>query len=102
MNTKIIVNTKNLVAALEQVEKIFNTKSSDYLLRSAFIQAEDGKMKISANNLEVIGCKTIIPIYKKRCQEVDKEFNDLITLAEHICYDSDYTYFLKLLNISKR
>lgn len=59
MNTKIIVNTKNLVAALEQVEKIINTKSSDYLLRSAFIQAEDGKMKISANNLEVIGCKTI-------------------------------------------
>lgn len=42
MNTKIIVNTKNLVAALEQVEKIINTKSSDYLLRSAFIQAEDG------------------------------------------------------------
>lgn len=59
MNTKIIVNTKNLVAALEQVEKIINTKSSDYLLRSVFIQAEDGKMKISANNLEVIGCKTI-------------------------------------------
>ena len=59
MNTKIIANTKNLVAALEQVEKIINTKSSDYLLRSAFIQAEDGKMKISANNLEVIGCKTI-------------------------------------------
>ena len=25
MNTKIIVNTKNLVAALEQVEKIINT-----------------------------------------------------------------------------
>lgn len=59
MNTKIIANTKNLVAALEQVEKIINTKASDYLLRSAFIQAEDGKMKISANNLEVIGCKTI-------------------------------------------
>lgn len=59
MNTKIIVNTKNLVAALEQVEKIINTKSSNYLLRSAFIQAEDGKMKIFANNLEVIGCKTI-------------------------------------------
>ena len=59
MNTKIIANTKNLVAALEQVEKIINTKSSNYLLRSAFIQAEDGKMKISANNLEVIGCKTI-------------------------------------------
>jgi hypothetical protein len=30
------------------------------------------------------------------------EICDLITLAEHICYDSDYTYFLKLLNISKR
>ena len=59
MNTKIIVNTKNLVAALEQVEKIIDTKSSNYLLRSAFIQAEDGKMKIFANNLEVIGCKTI-------------------------------------------
>lgn len=59
MNTKIIVNTKNLVAALEQVEKIIDTKSSDYLLRSAFIQAEDGKMKIFANNLEVIGYKTI-------------------------------------------
>ena len=59
MNTKIIANTKNLVAALEQVEKIIDTKSSNYLLRSAFIQAEDGKMKISANNLEVIGCKTI-------------------------------------------
>jgi DNA polymerase III sliding clamp (beta) subunit (PCNA family) len=59
MNTKIIANTKNLVAAFEQVEKIINTKASDYLLRSAFIQAEDGKMKISANNLEVIGCKTI-------------------------------------------
>ena len=59
MNTKIIANTKNLVAALEQVEKIINTKSSSYLLRSAFIQAEDGKMKILANNLEVIGCKTI-------------------------------------------
>lgn len=59
MNTKIITNTKNLVAALEQVEKIINTKSSNYLLRSAFIQAEDGKMKIFANNLEVIGCKTI-------------------------------------------
>jgi DNA polymerase III sliding clamp (beta) subunit (PCNA family) len=57
--TKIITNTKNLVAALEQVEKIINTKSSNYLLRSAFIQAEDGKMKIFANNLEVIGCKTI-------------------------------------------
>lgn len=59
MNTKIIANTKNLVAALGQVEKIINTKSSNYLLRSAFIQAEDGKMKIFANNLEVIGCKTI-------------------------------------------
>lgn len=59
MNTKIIANTKNLAAALEQVEKIINTKSSNYLLRSAFIHAEDGKMKISANNLEVIGCKTI-------------------------------------------
>ena len=59
MNAKIITNTKNFVAALEQVEKIINTKASDYLLRSAFIQAEDGKMKISANNLEVIGCKTI-------------------------------------------
>lgn len=59
MNTKIIVNTKNLVAALEQVEKIIVTKSSDYRLRSAFIQAEDRKMKIFANNLEVIGCKTI-------------------------------------------
>lgn len=59
MNTKIIVNTKNLVAALEQVEKIIDTKSSNYLLRSAFIQAEDGKMKIFANNLEVIGYKTI-------------------------------------------
>lgn len=59
MNTKIIANTKNLIVALEQVEKIINTKSSDYLLRSAFIQAEDGKMKIFANNLEVIGCKTI-------------------------------------------
>lgn len=59
MNTKIIANTKNLVAALKQVEKIINTKSSNYLLRSAFIQAEDGKMKIFANNLEVIGCKTI-------------------------------------------
>lgn len=59
MNTKIIASTKNLVAALEQVEKIINTKSSVYLLRSAFIQAEDGKMKISANNLDVIGCKTI-------------------------------------------
>ena len=59
MNTKIITSTKNLVTALEQVEKIINTKSSNYLLRSAFIQAEDGKMKIFANNLEVIGCKTI-------------------------------------------
>ena len=59
MNTKIIANTKDFVAALEQVEKIIDTKSSNYLLRSAFIQAEDGKMKISANNLEVIGCKTI-------------------------------------------
>lgn len=59
MNTKITANTKNLVAALEQVEKIIDTKSSIYLLRSAFIQAEDGKMKISANNLKVIGCKTI-------------------------------------------
>lgn len=59
MNTKIIANTKDFVAALEQVEKIINTKSSNYLLRSAFIQAEDGKMKIFANNLEVIGCKTI-------------------------------------------
>lgn len=57
--TKIITNTKNLVAALEQVEKIIDTKSSNYLLRSAFIQAEDGKMKIFANNLEVIGGKTI-------------------------------------------
>lgn len=57
--TKIITNTKNLVAALEQVEKIIDTKSSNYLLRNAFIQAEDGKMKIFANNLEVIGCKTI-------------------------------------------
>jgi DNA polymerase III sliding clamp (beta) subunit (PCNA family) len=59
MNTKIIANTKDFVAAVEQVEKIIDTKSSNYLLRSAFIQAEDGKMKISANNLEVIGCKTI-------------------------------------------
>lgn len=59
MNTKIITNTKNLVAALEQVEKIIDTKSSNYLLRSAFVQAEDGAMKIFANNLEVIGCKTI-------------------------------------------
>lgn len=59
MNTKIIANIKNLVAALEQVEKIIDTKSSNYLLRNAFIQAEDGKMKIFANNLEVIGCKTI-------------------------------------------
>ena len=59
MNTKIIANTKDFATALEQVEKIINTKSSNYLLRSVFIQAEDGKMKISANNLEVIGCKTI-------------------------------------------
>ena len=59
MNTKIITNTKELVTALEQVEKIIDTKAYDYLLRSAFVQAEDGKMKISANNLEVIGCKTI-------------------------------------------
>lgn len=59
MNTKIIANTKNLVAALEQVEKIIVTKSSDYRLRCAFIRAEDGKMKIFANNLEIIGCKTI-------------------------------------------
>lgn len=59
MNTKIIANTKDFVTALEQVEKIINTKSSNYLLRNAFIQAGDGKMKISANNLEVIGCKTI-------------------------------------------
>lgn len=57
--TKIITNTKNLVAALEQVEKIIVTKSSDYRLRCAFIRAEDGKMKIFANNLEIIGCKTI-------------------------------------------
>ena len=57
--TKIITSTKNLVAALEQVEKIIDTKSSNYLLRNAFIQAEDGKMKIFANNLEVIGGKTI-------------------------------------------
>lgn len=57
--TKIITNTKALTTALEQVEKIIDTKSSNYLLRSAFIQAEDGKMKISANNLEAIGCKTI-------------------------------------------
>ena len=33
MNTKIIASTKNLIAALEQVEKIINTKSSVYLLR---------------------------------------------------------------------
>lgn len=59
MNTKIITNTKELVTALEQVEKIIDTKAFNYLLRSAFIQAEDGKMKISASNLEVIGCKTI-------------------------------------------
>lgn len=57
--TKIITSTKDFATALEQVEKIIDTKSSNYLLRSAFIQAEDGKMKISANNLEVIGCKTI-------------------------------------------
>lgn len=59
MNTKIIANTKDFATALEQVEKIIDTKSSNYLLRNAFIQAEDGKMKIFANNLEVIGCKTI-------------------------------------------
>lgn len=58
--TKIITSTKDFATALEQVEKIIDTKSSNYLLRSAFIQAEDGKMKISANNLEVIGCKTIV------------------------------------------
>lgn len=59
MNTKIIVNTKDFATALEQVEKIIDTKSSNYLLRNAFIQVEDGKMKIFANNLEIIGCKTI-------------------------------------------
>lgn len=57
--TKIITSTKDFATALEQVEKIIDTKSSNYLLRNAFIQAEDGKMKIFANNLEVIGCKTI-------------------------------------------
>lgn len=50
--TKIITSTKDFATALEQVEKIIDTKSSNYLLRSAFIQAEDGKMKISANNLD--------------------------------------------------
>lgn len=59
MDTKITVNTKDLTTALEQVEKIVNTKSSNYLLRSAFIQAEGAKVKIFANNFEVIGCKTI-------------------------------------------
>uniref|UniRef100_UPI0040263764 hypothetical protein n=1 Tax=Ruminococcus bicirculans (ex Wegman et al. 2014) TaxID=1160721 RepID=UPI0040263764 len=57
--TKIITSTKDFATALEQVEKIIDTKSSNYLLRNAFIQAEDGKMKIFANNLEIIGCKTI-------------------------------------------
>ena len=59
MDAKITVNTKDLTTALEQVEKIVNTKSSNYLLRSAFIQAEGDRMKIFANNFEVIGCKTI-------------------------------------------
>jgi DNA polymerase III sliding clamp (beta) subunit (PCNA family) len=57
--TKIITSTKDFATALEQVEKIIDTKSSNYLLGNAFIQAEDGKMKIFANNLEIIGCKTI-------------------------------------------
>lgn len=57
--TKIITSTKDFATALEQVEKIIVTKSSDYRLRCAFIRAEDGKMKIFANNLEIIGCKTI-------------------------------------------
>lgn len=96
MNTKIIVNTKNLVAALEQVEKIIVTKSSDYRLRCAFIRAEDGKMKIFANNLEVIGCKTISCITDdkimfaledvKRVIKALKYFKDCDTI---ITFDSD-------------
>lgn len=59
METKIITNTKELVTALEQVEKIINPKSSTPLLRSAFIQADGGKMRICANNLNIAGCKTV-------------------------------------------
>lgn len=96
MNTKIIANTKDFVTALEQVEKIINTKSSNYLLRNAFIQAGDGKMKISANNLEVIGCKTISCITDnkimfaledvKRVIKALKYFKDSDTI---ITFDSD-------------
>lgn len=76
--TKIITNTKNLVAALEQVEKIIVTKSSDYRLRCAFIRAEDGKMKIFANNLEVIGCKTINCITDNRIMFVLEDVKRVI------------------------
>ena len=59
MNTKIITNTKEFVTALEQVEKIINPKSSTPLLRSVFVHADGGKMRICANNLNIAGCKTI-------------------------------------------
>lgn len=96
MNTKIIVNTKDLVTALEQMEKIIDTKSFNYLLRSAFIQAEDGKMKISANNLEVIGCKTINCITDDKIMFILEDVKRVIKALKYfkgcdtiITFDSD-------------
>lgn len=57
--TKIITNTKDFITALEQVEKIVNPKLSTPILRSVFVHADGGKMRICANNLSIAGCKTI-------------------------------------------
>lgn len=59
METKIITTTKALATALEQVEKIVNPKLSTPILRSVFVHADGGKMRICANNLNIAGCKTI-------------------------------------------
>ena len=57
--TKIITSTKDFATALEQVEKIVNPKSSTPILRSVFVHADGGKMRICANNLNIAGYKTI-------------------------------------------
>lgn len=76
---------------------IFNEDNRDYIITTDNEKFTDIKEALEwelktndwAKLFKIIGYN---PIYKKRCWEDDKEFNDLITLAEHICYDSDYIY----------
>lgn len=76
---------------------IFNEDNRDYIITTDNEKFTDIKEALEwelktndwAKLFKIIGYN---PIYKKRCWEEDKEFNDLITLAEHICCDSYCIY----------